>query len=103
RPWTWTTTIWTSRSGPARVRDRVPHAGRRGPGRATEEVAMSEHARRALFALTVAAAVVLGAAPEPADAQNWRETTVSRQLEGAAPVRTEVTYGAGTLTLRGTD
>lgn len=64
---------------------------------------MSEHARRALFALTVAAAVVLGAAPEPADAQNWRETTVSRQLEGAAPVRTEVTYGAGTLTLRGTD
>jgi len=49
------------------------------------------------------ALVALLAAPGTAEAQNWRETTISRQLEGTAPVRAEVTYGAGTFTLKGTD
>lgn len=38
-----------------------------------------------------------------AEAQSWREVTMSRQLEGAGPVRTEVSYGAGTFSLRGTE
>lgn len=63
---------------------------------------MSE-VRRALLVLAVTASTVFGAPPAPADAQDWRETTISRRLDGAAPVRTEVTYGAGAMTLRATD
>lgn len=41
--------------------------------------------------------------PVQAEGQSWRETTLSRQLQGSGPIRAEVSYGAGTFGLRSTD
>ena len=34
--------------------------------------------------------------------QEWKDVTMSRRLDGTAPVRAQVSYGAGTFTLRST-
>lgn len=47
--------------------------------------------------------VAVLSAPAVASAQSWREVTMSRQLHGASPVHAEVSYAAGTFTLRSTE
>jgi hypothetical protein len=56
---------------------------------------------RTMVLIAVLAAALVW--PASAEAQSWRETTMSRQLEGSGPVRTQVSYGAGTFALRATD
>lgn len=57
--------------------------------------------RRGRFAVLTALAALW--APAAVEGQSWREVTMSRQLREAAPVRAEVSYAAGTFTLRGTE
>ena len=52
----------------------------------------------------LAALVATGlTAPMQAEAQSWREATMSHRLDDSGPVRTQVSYGAGTFALRATD
>ncbi len=55
--------------------------------------------RSAALALLVAAATIW---PASAGAQTWKEVTMSRHLEGTAPIRAQVSYGAGTFSLSAT-
>ena len=58
-----------------------------------------------MFDLKRCAAMVLMAAalwPAAVHAQSWKEVTMSRQLEGTAPVRARVAYGAGRFSLSST-
>ena len=55
--------------------------------------------------MLIVAALAAGGLTWPAhvQGQSWREATMSHQLEGSGPVRTQVSYGAGTFGLRATD
>ncbi|HSW30867.1 MAG TPA: hypothetical protein VLH75_15380 [Longimicrobiales bacterium] len=45
-------------------------------------------------------AAVLTALPQASEAQSWRTVTMSRQASGQQDLRVQVTYGAGTFTVR---